>query len=55
VLLALYETRFGAVPPELVTAIQATHDRAVLRGWLMLVGSRTADEVVAAIRASRAS
>ena len=51
----IYEVRFGAIPDDLRAVIEDTHDEATLRMWLRLVGIRSADEVAAAIRASRAS
>lgn len=54
-LIDIYEARFGAVPEELRAVIEATHDEPTLRAWLKLAGTRSADELAAAIRASRAS
>jgi hypothetical protein len=55
VLVEIYEARFGAMPGELRAAIEATHDEAMLRSWIKLAGTRSADELAAAIRATRAS
>jgi hypothetical protein len=49
----LYEARFGTMPDDLRGIIEDTHDEATLRGWIKLAGTRSADEVAAAIRASR--
>lgn len=53
--LTLYEARFGAPAPETVALVQQTHDQAVLRGWLRLVGTASAAEVAAAFHDGRAS
>lgn len=52
-LIDFYEARFGAMPDDLRGIIDDTHDEATLRGWVKLAGTRSADEVAAAIRASR--
>lgn len=52
-LIGLYEVRFGAMPDDLRAIIEDTHDEATLSGWVKLAGTRSADEVAAAIRASR--
>jgi hypothetical protein len=54
-LIDIYEARFGAVPEVIRTAIEDTHHEPTLRAWLKLAGTRSADEIAAAIRASRAS
>jgi hypothetical protein len=54
-LLETYETRFGAIPADLQSVIQATHDEPTLHAWFKLALTRSADEIVAAIHASRAS
>ena len=54
-LIAVYESRLGAMPPELRAAVAATHDEPTLRAWLMLAATRSADEIRAAIQAPRAS
>ena len=46
--LTLYEARFGAPAPVTVALVQQTHDQAVLRGWLCLVGTGSVSEVAAA-------
>jgi len=53
-LVHIYESRFGAMPDELRTVIEDTHDEATLYAWLKLAGTRGADEVAAAILAARA-
>ena len=53
-LIDVYEARFGAIPEELRTAIEATHDESSLYGWVKLAVTRSADELAIAIRASRA-
>lgn len=52
-LIDLYEARFGAMPDDLRGIINDMHDEATLRDWVKLAGTRSADEVAAAIRASR--
>ncbi|MFT3768614.1 MAG: hypothetical protein QM820_24475 [Minicystis sp.] len=54
-LLDLYEARFDVVPADLRAIIDATHDERTLRSWIKLAGTRSADELAAAIRASHAS
>lgn len=41
------------MPDDLRSIIEDTQDDAALDGWVKLAGTRTADEVAAAIRASR--
>jgi hypothetical protein len=48
--ITLYETRFGAPPSDLVAIVERTHERAVLRNWLKLVGTGSAEEVAIALR-----
>jgi flagellar biosynthesis/type III secretory pathway protein FliH len=52
-LIGLYEARFGALPDDVRGIIDDTHDEATLDGWVKLAGTRSADEVAAAIRAAR--
>lgn len=52
-LIDFYEARFGAMPDDVRAIIEDTHDEATLSGWVKLAGTRSADEVAAAIRASR--
>jgi hypothetical protein len=54
-LLETYETRFGAIPAELRAAVEATHDAPTLHAWFKLVITRSAEEIAAAIHASRVS
>ncbi|APR84340.1 Hypothetical protein A7982_09689 [Minicystis rosea] len=54
-LIRLYEARFGALPMDLQTRIENTHDVRTLESWLVLAGTGTADDLAAAIRAARAS
>jgi hypothetical protein len=51
-LLALYEARFGTPPADLSEAIHRTRDPATLRDWLQMIGTRSADDVAAVLRAS---
>ena len=48
-LLGVYRARFGAVPPALATAVERTHDAAVLTAWVELFATHTADEITAAL------
>jgi hypothetical protein len=52
-LIDFYEARFGAMPDDVRAIIEDTHDEATLRGWVKLAGTRSADEVAAAVRAAR--
>lgn len=52
-LIGFYEARFGAMPDDVRGIIEDTHDEATLSGWVKLAGTHSADEVAAAIRASR--
>jgi hypothetical protein len=54
-LIEVYEARFGAMPQDLRAVVDDTDDETTLIAWLRLAGTRGADEIVAAIRASRAS
>ena len=54
-LLETYETRFGAIPAALQAAIEATHDEPTLHAWFKLAITRSAEEIAAAVHASRAS
>ncbi len=53
--LELYEDRFGALQEDLAAIVRATHDDAILRDWLKLTGTGTADEIKARLRGHRAS
>ena len=46
----LYEARFGAIPPTIADAIEQTHDTAVLERWVVIVGTKSREEVAAAVR-----
>jgi hypothetical protein len=55
-LLAVYKARFGAAPPQaLSAAIEATHEAGTLRRWSVLVSTRPAEEIAADILGSAAS
>jgi len=54
-LVEVYEARFGAMPEDLRAVAEHTADEPTLVAWLRLAGTRSADEVAAAIRQSRAS
>ena len=45
----LYEARFGEVAVDLRARVDATRDPAVLRRWLIAVGTGTADDAARAI------
>ena len=50
-----YEIRFGAIPPALRAAIEATRDEGSLRAWLRVAITHPADEIAAAIRRATTS
>jgi hypothetical protein len=52
-LLAAYEARFSAVPPEHRAAIEAIDDEATLRGLFRVIAAGSADDVASALRAAR--
>ena len=52
-MLDVYEARFGVLPEDLAALVHAEHDVATLRDWLKLIGTGSADEVTARLRASR--
>jgi hypothetical protein len=54
-LVMLYEARFGAMPPALAEAVETTRDSATLESWLLLVGTRSQEEVAAAMQVERGS
>jgi hypothetical protein len=54
-ILTLYDMRFGRPPADIEAVLCRTHDRAILREWLKLVGTRSADEVAAALREGKTS
>jgi hypothetical protein len=51
----VYEARFGAMPEDLRAVVEDIDDEPTLIKWLRLVGTRSADEIAAAIRSFRAS
>jgi flagellar biosynthesis/type III secretory pathway protein FliH len=54
-LIEVYEARFGAMDEDLRAVVEDMDDEAVLVTWLRLVGTRSADEIAAALRSFRAS
>jgi hypothetical protein len=54
-LIDIYEARFGSMPPELSAVIQSAHDEPTLRAWGKLVGTRSAQEIGAALLSFRDS
>jgi hypothetical protein len=54
-LVEVYEARFGTMPEDLRAVVQDTDDEPTLVAWLRLAGTRSADEIAAAIRSFRAS
>jgi len=54
-LVEVYEARFGAMPQDLRAVVERLDDEPTLVTWLRIVGTRSADEVAAAIRSFRAS
>ena len=54
-LVEVYEARFGAMPGDLRALVEDTDDEPTLVAWLRLAGTRSAAEIAAAIRSSRAS
>ena len=54
-LVEVYEARFGAMPEDLREVVEDTDDEPTLVAWLRLAGTRSADEIAAAIRSFRAS
>ena len=53
-LIEVYQARFGTVPSEMVAAVEATHDEAVLSRWLKRTATGTPEEIAAAVRSSSA-
>lgn len=47
---AIYEERFGDLPPDIAAVLRTTRDPAVLEGWVLLAATRTARQLAAAIR-----
>jgi hypothetical protein len=54
-LVEVYEARFGAMSDDLRAVVEDTDDEPTLVAWLRLAGTRSADEIAAAIRSFRAS
>ena len=52
-LVEVYEARFGAMPEDLRAVVEDVDDEPTLVGWLRLAGTRSADEIAAAIRSFR--
>ncbi|KYG05448.1 hypothetical protein WME98_40665 [Sorangium sp. So ce296] len=50
--IALYEARFGPMPPSLRSAVEAMRDLPTLRTWLVLAGTGTREEVHDALSAA---
>lgn len=48
-LLIVYEARFGAMPHALAAVIEAEEDAATLERWLTLAGTRSQEEIAAAV------
>lgn len=51
----LYEARFGAMPADLRKLIEDTHGERTLDDWNVLAGTGSAEDLAAAVPASRAS
>ena len=54
-LVEVYEARFGAMPEDLRAVVEDTDHEPTLITWLRLAGTRSVDEIAAAIRSFRAS
>jgi len=54
-LVEVYEARFGAMSEDLRAIVEDADDEPTLVAWLRLAGTRSADEIAAAIRSFRAS
>jgi hypothetical protein len=54
-LTSFLEARFGALPEDVRAVIEATQDESTLATWIVLAGTRGANEIIAAIRAARKS
>jgi flagellar biosynthesis/type III secretory pathway protein FliH len=54
-LVEVYEARFGAMSDDLRAVVEDTDDEPTLVAWLRLAGTRSADEIAAAMRSFRAS
>lgn len=49
-LLSVYRARFGEVPPDLATSVEATDDDETLAAWAGIFATRTPEEIAAAVR-----
>ena len=54
-LITVYQARFGAPPPEITAAIEATHDTTVLNRCLEQIGTGTPEDIAATLRAEGTS
>ena len=54
-LIEVYEARFGAMCEDLRAVVEDTDHEPTLITWLRLAGTRSVDEIAAAIRSFRAS
>ena len=54
-LIEVYEARFGAMSEDLRAVVEDTDHEPTLITWLRLAGTRSVDEIAAAIRSFRAS
>ena len=51
----VYEARFGAMSEDLRAAVEDTDHEPTLIAWLRLAGTRSVDEIAAALRSFRGS
>jgi len=49
----IFEARFGTMPRALADAVEAERDTSTLERWLVLAGTRSQEEVIAAVQADR--
>jgi len=54
-LIEVYEARFGAMSEDLRAVVEDTDHEPTLITWLRLAGTRSVDEIAAAIHSFRAS
>ncbi|XXT23225.1 hypothetical protein WME94_16960 [Sorangium sp. So ce429] len=52
--IALYEARFGSMPPALRSAVEAMRDLSTLQKWILLAGTGKREEVDGALSAGSA-
>jgi hypothetical protein len=52
-LVAMYEVRFGTMPPELKKAVEATEEEAPLLAWIRLLETSSRETFAATVHASR--